>query len=76
MISNDGAKALADVLRNNTTLLQLDLSLNNFTDEGAMALFSALHDNTTLMALFIPLNPISDASTLHLILTSFLAVSS
>merc|ERR1719198_71594 len=50
-IGDEGVKALAAVLKDNTTLQQLDLSLNDIGDEGGKALAAVLKDNTTLQQL-------------------------
>ena len=60
MIGDDGAIEIAVALRRNTSLLCLDLSLNEIGDNGAMALVSALHINNSLKALLIMVNPISN----------------
>jgi len=55
-ISDEGAKAIAEVLENNITLTSLDMNGNNITDEGAKAIAEALKKNTTLTTLNIKHN--------------------
>ena len=65
-ISDTGAVALAQALRDNSTLLWLDLSNNNISDGGAVALAQALHHNSTLNGLDLSNNNISDAGAVAL----------
>ena len=48
-----GAKAIAKVPENNTTLTSIDLSATNIGDEGAsaIAIAKALENNTTLTSI-------------------------
>jgi len=48
MITVDGAKALAEMLKENTGLQELNLDNNNIGAEGVEAIASALTVNTTL----------------------------
>jgi NLR family CARD domain-containing protein 3 len=47
-IGDVGAKALAEALKTNATLLILDLLRNNIEDEGAKAFGEGLKTNNTL----------------------------
>lgn len=50
-IRDDGAKALAKVLKGNSTLQKLDLSYNHIEADGTKALAEALKGNSTLQEL-------------------------
>eukprot|EP00515_Schizochytrium_aggregatum_P002170 CAMPEP_0202066480 /NCGR_PEP_ID=MMETSP0963-20130614/53994_1 /ASSEMBLY_ACC=CAM_ASM_000494 /TAXON_ID=4773 /ORGANISM="Schizochytrium aggregatum, Strain ATCC28209" /LENGTH=114 /DNA_ID=CAMNT_0048633179 /DNA_START=194 /DNA_END=539 /DNA_ORIENTATION=+ len=50
-IHADGARAIAEALKTNTTLQQLDLTGNQIDDDGAGAIAEALETNTTLQEL-------------------------
>ncbi|XP_011270823.1 hypothetical protein CAOG_09090 [Capsaspora owczarzaki ATCC 30864] len=60
-IGEAGAQAIAEALKMNTTLTQLDLQLNQIGDEGAQAIAEALRANTTLTWLKLSYNQIGDA---------------
>ena len=60
-ICDEGAKALADVLKINRTLSTLVLWNNEISDEGAKALADALKVNRTLSTLFLRGNSIGKA---------------
>ena len=59
-IDNDGAIALADLLKINQTLTNLNLRWNNIKNEGAIALSEALETNTTMITLDLSDNSIDD----------------
>jgi Leucine Rich repeat len=59
-IRDDGAAALARVLKTNNTLTELNLARNHITNDGARALFSALEVNATLTILNLNCNDIGD----------------
>ena len=50
---NDGAKALADALKTNTSLTDLYLGQNEIESEGATALADALKTNRSLKDLYL-----------------------
>ncbi|KAF9968702.1 hypothetical protein BGZ70_010208 [Mortierella alpina] len=52
-IDDSGAKALAEALRTNSTVVFLDLGENSIKEQGAQALAEALTLNTTLTALYL-----------------------
>ena len=58
-IGDEGAKALGEALKNNTTLTILDLMCNRIGDEGGQALGEALQNNTALTRLDLERNRIS-----------------
>jgi hypothetical protein len=60
-IGNEGARALADALRENTTVRHIFLRENGIGAEGARALVDGLRENATLMAMYLNGNQISDA---------------
>jgi len=60
-IGDEGATAIAEALKTNTTLTELDIRLNGIDDEGATAIAEALKTNTTLTILNISYNNIGDA---------------
>jgi hypothetical protein len=51
-IGDEGASALADALKVNTTVTKLNLSYNHIAFQGALALFSALDTNTSVTEIF------------------------
>ncbi|CAF4640140.1 unnamed protein product [Rotaria socialis] len=59
-IGNNGAKYLADSLRNNTTLTTLDLTGNKIGRNGAQYLAGILRNNKTLLTLDMDSNYIQD----------------
>ena len=65
-ISNAGAVALAQALRQNSTLNGLNLSNNSISNAGAVALGQALCCNSTLEELHLSNNSISDAGAVAL----------
>ncbi|CAF5161976.1 unnamed protein product, partial [Rotaria magnacalcarata] len=50
-IKDQGAKFLADALRNNKALIELSMADNHIGDEGAQVLRDALRNNTTIVKL-------------------------
>ncbi|KAH3732179.1 NOD3 protein [Pelomyxa schiedti] len=60
-IGEQGASALANCLKQSTSLIELDLSYNTLSDTGAQALSRGLKYNTTLTALNLSGNNIHDA---------------
>lgn len=60
-LEDDGAIALAEVLKNNNTLISLELEWNDIGDIGAAALAAALKGNQTLRKLDLARNKITDA---------------
>ena len=52
-IGDEGAQAIADMLRNNSSLEKLSLSANDITDEGGEPLIAALTQNTSLTTLLL-----------------------
>ena len=52
-ISDEGAKALAEMLRNNQTLENLSLAGNRIGNDGGETLVASLCDNTTLSKLLL-----------------------
>merc|ERR1712064_121857 len=48
-INNAGAKAIAEMLRANTTITHLDLSWNDLGVDGGIALLDGLKHNSTLI---------------------------
>ena len=59
-MSDDGAIVISESLKTNTTLIELDMSLNNITSKGASAIAEAIQVNTIVQRLFISWNEISD----------------
>ena len=57
----DGAKALAEILKTNTTLREINLWGNNIGNEGVIKLAGALRENKTLTKLNLGWNNIDDA---------------
>ena len=57
---DEGAKALAAVLKENTTIENIDLDRNEISDVGAKAFAAALKENDTLQTLNLVRNNISD----------------
>jgi hypothetical protein len=55
-----GAKAIAEALKKNNTLLELNLSYNKIDDDGAIAIVEALKENSTLLNLILCNNNIGD----------------
>ena len=60
-INDEGAKAIAEALKVNTSVTNLDLSGYEISDEGAKAIAEALKENTTITSLDIAGNDIGDA---------------
>ena len=60
-IGDDGAKAIAEALKENTSVTNLDLSSNAISDEGAKAIAEALKENTTITSLDLDENQIGAA---------------
>jgi len=60
-IGDEGAKALAELLKTNTTLVKLCLPTNKIGDEGARMMCESLKINTTLTRLVADNNNIGDA---------------
>ena len=60
LIKDEGAKALADALKTNTSLIALNLSNNNVEDKGAASLADALKTNTSLIELNLSNNNVED----------------
>ncbi|KJE93815.1 TKL/IRAK protein kinase [Capsaspora owczarzaki ATCC 30864] len=60
-IGDEEAKAIAEALKVNTTLIQLSLWANRIGDAGARAIAEALKMNTTLTELGLHQNQIGDA---------------
>ena len=52
-IGDEGAKALAEMLRNNQTIENLSLSSNQIGPDGGETLIASLCDNTTLSKLLL-----------------------
>ena len=50
-LGQEGAEAMSRALRENRTLLELDISLNRINMEGAQAIAKGLKDNDTLKVL-------------------------
>ena len=59
-IGDAGAQAIADALRQNSTLQQLELRGNGIGDEGAQAITDALRESSTLVKLHLENNRIGD----------------
>jgi len=59
-LGEDTGRALAETLRLNTTLRELELSYNNIGDDGARALAEALRRNTTLTSLRLADNALGE----------------
>jgi ABC-type Na+ transport system ATPase subunit NatA len=57
-INNEGAIALADALKVNSSLTSLNLGWNSFELKGAIAIPDALQMNTTLQSLYLNYNSI------------------
>lgn len=55
-----GARAVADMLQKNSTLVKISLSGNNFTDEAAEQLTQALTVNTKLQHLDLSHNALAE----------------
>ena len=51
--SYDGAKAIADALKTNTTLTEINLNNNNIEDEGVKVIAEMLKNNNTLRILIL-----------------------
>ncbi|KJE90896.1 hypothetical protein CAOG_009498 [Capsaspora owczarzaki ATCC 30864] len=60
-IGNDGAQAVAEALKVNTTLTHLELRENQIGDVGARAIAETLKVNKTVMEVALSWNQISDA---------------
>ena len=65
-ISVAGAAKLAQILCNNSTLIELHLSNNSIGDDGTAFLAKALHHNSTLNELDLSNNSIGDAGAVAL----------
>ena len=65
-LGSEGAGAMLEFLRRNTTLTALDISRNNMGDEGSPALAEALRLNTTLTSLNLGTNDMGDDAALLL----------
>eukprot|EP00984_Skeletonema_dohrnii_P008654 scaffold3211_cov91-Skeletonema_dohrnii-CCMP3373.AAC.7 len=65
-IGKEGAIALAEALKENTTLTTLTLGWNGIDKEGAIALAEALKENTTLTALKLENNFIDNEGAIAL----------
>lgn len=50
-LGNEGAYAMAEALKQNSTLVELDISNNRITVEGCTALAKGLNQNETLKIL-------------------------
>ena len=59
-IGNQGAEALADLIRSSSTLHTVILSGNSIRDEGASQLIASLSQNSSLKQLFL-----ANVSLLH-----------
>eukprot|EP00571_Detonula_confervacea_P009813 CAMPEP_0172300584 /NCGR_PEP_ID=MMETSP1058-20130122/2642_1 /TAXON_ID=83371 /ORGANISM="Detonula confervacea, Strain CCMP 353" /LENGTH=268 /DNA_ID=CAMNT_0013010407 /DNA_START=442 /DNA_END=1245 /DNA_ORIENTATION=- len=59
-IDDEGARELADALKENNILVYLDLESNKIGDEGARSLADALTGNKTLTYLYLRSNDIGD----------------
>jgi Ran GTPase-activating protein (RanGAP) involved in mRNA processing and transport len=59
-ITEEGAKALAEMLQTKMTLTTLYLNNNNIKDEGAKALAEALQLHNTLTTLYLVRNQITE----------------
>lgn len=60
LIGDIGATAIAEALRQNTTLLNLNLTGNEITDIGSKNIGNILKDNSTLLSLGMAKNNIGD----------------
>ncbi|KJE93094.1 hypothetical protein CAOG_003935 [Capsaspora owczarzaki ATCC 30864] len=60
-IGDDGAEAIAEALKVNTTMSELDLGKNQIGVAGAQSIAEALKVNTTLTTLYLDRNQIGDA---------------
>ena len=58
-INDDAAHVLAFGLHNNTTVVELNVSVNGITDEGALAIMDCLKHNMTLKKLDLSQNKLS-----------------
>ena len=65
-MTDDQMLIFCDCLMNNSTLTELKLSSNEFTDEGAKRLAEAIKVNTTLQELNLSMNKITDEGTKRL----------
>jgi len=59
-VGADGARAIADALRVNSTLQALGLSDNGVGADGARAIAGALRENSTLQKLYLSWNNVGD----------------
>ena len=59
-MGDDGARAIADALRVNSTLRDLRLGGNGVIDDGARAIADALRVNSTLQTLGLESNDVGD----------------
>ena len=59
-ISDDGVKAIAEALKENTSVTNLDLRYTKIGDDGAKAIAEALKKNTSVTNLDLSSNKISD----------------
>jgi Leucine-rich repeat (LRR) protein len=65
-ISDDDVTELADWLRDNTIIQELDLGYNKIGDAGARALAEMLEHNTIIQELDLSVNEIGDAGAIAL----------
>lgn len=56
-ISDRGAYALANALRTNDSILDLDLSFNQISNKGAQAIIEALQNNRKIKRIDLSQNP-------------------
>ena len=75
-IGSDSAKAIADALKTNTTLVDLSLHYNSIGDEGAKAFAEALKNNSSLVRLNLLHNEIALAGAKALAETQVAQVQS
>ena len=55
-IGPDGAKAIAEMLKTNTSIITLDLVNTAILDSGCIAIFDALKNNTSLKSIYLDAN--------------------
>jgi len=65
-VGNKGAAKLAEALKHNTSLTELDLVDSRVGDEGATKLAEALRQNTTLVSLLLRNNNVEDKGAMKL----------
>ena len=66
-IGDDGAVALAEILKHNATLKQLDIRDNNIGDNGAIALADSLKHNNTVKFIDLSYNKIGEEGIIALV---------